>query len=196
MVGRSGERTGDVGRSESTKGEHRVDDTFIGLDDVLALRRDDVLPEGQHGVVVGAPPRNRRRSDSGGGEWSTGHRSAAIHQQTDRRGRRRPRPDTQVVGVHRRSFGGGCDEGVETGVDVEVAAVRSVALGAQLADPARRRRPPLGDVEEQATSQPAGELAQFGVGGTGEVGEKCERVVRVLVERLGQRFLVEFADLG
>jgi hypothetical protein len=84
---------------------------------------------------------------------------------------------------------------VEARVDVDVTRIRPVRLLLHAADAARARPPAVRDVDHQAPGEPAREVAQLRVRGTGEVGEHAEHLVGVLLHLLVHGGLVQLPHL-
>jgi hypothetical protein len=105
-----------------------------------------------------------------------------------------PATNSQVIDVGQRPRCPGNGDGFERGVEVQVAAVRSVALAFQLADAPRPRRPTAGQVEHQPAGKPLGQSTQLRVSCAGEIRQHRQRLIGVLVHRFVKRSFVELAD--
>ncbi len=109
---------------------------------------------------------------------------------------RAPRPDPQPIGIDGASAGDGLGDRIETGVEVEVAAVGSVRLLDDPADAAPRRRSATSEIQEQPSGESPRQIAQTLIGRAGQIGEQGERRIGVVEQTVVDRGLVELADLG
>jgi hypothetical protein len=84
---------------------------------------------------------------------------------------------------------------IEARIDVEVTGGEIGAGGRELPDASRPSPPSPSQIEHEPASEPARQLGKLGVGCLGHSREKIQRSVRVFLEELVERFVVELAEL-
>lgn len=189
------QRAGESGDAVSPQSEHPLDDHAWCRGLVQPAQRPDVPGEGEHRMLARRAQGAGRGDHGGRSEAGAGHRPRVVDEQTQRELGTAPVARDEFVEVGGPALGPRPHHRLEGRIEIQVPP----AVGRH---PARAPDAPLQaatrphPVEDEARGEPAGVCAQLLVGRVRQLGEQGERGVRVLPERLGQRVLVQLADLG
>jgi hypothetical protein len=118
------------------------------------------------------PELRRRCRERSSGQRFPAHRSAAIHQQADRGGRRGPGAHREPVGIDGTALGARRHDLIGAGIEIEVATVDAISLLGHSADAARPARAAAGHLQEHSPGEFRRPRAQARVGGAGHLGEQ------------------------